>query len=257
MKPIDQIPKGKIKAIFSDLDDTLTSDGRLPAKVIEAFDQLKKKDFWLVIVSGRPAGWADCLMRLFPLDAMIFENGAGLMLRDGKKVLAHNLASVDSLQDQHRRLTGIFNDLKKQIPHLRLATDQFYRLFDFAIDICEEPPHLSDKEVEQILKRLDQEKDLTAKLSSIHINYWCGKHTKVTASQYLIESEGAKRGVKKEQITFTGDSPNDEPLFEFFDYSVGVRNIEKYLPKMKHPPKFITKSDSADGFYELASHLLS
>lgn len=257
MKPVQSIPKEKIKAVFTDLDDTLTSHGKLPPKVVEALFNLSAKGYWLVIVSGRPAGWADCLMRLLPLDALIFENGAGLMVREGEHIKTLNLANKESLATQQERLKGLFNELKKTIPHLRVATDQFSRLYDRAIDICEEPPHLKDKEVDFILERLGKEKDITAKLSSIHINYWCGHHTKVTASEYLISSEGKKRGISKENIAFTGDSPNDEPLFEYFENSVGVRNIEKYLPKMKNPPKFITLGDSSDGFCELAKNLLS
>lgn len=252
-----KLPKNEIRAVFSDLDDTMTEDSRLPSEVVSALEQLSDNRYWTVIVSGRPAGWADCLMRLLPIDAFIFENGAGLMYRENDRIITETLADDLTRSEQHSRLQGIFDKIKEEIPNLKLATDQPYRLFDFAIDFIEEPPVLTENEIQRVLAILAKEKDITAKLSSIHVNYWCGKHTKVTAVEKLLQSEGMKRQITKENIVFSGDSPNDEPLFQYFSNSVGVANVERYLSKMKHKPKYITRGRGGSGFVEMVNVLLS
>jgi len=196
-------------------------------------------------------------MRLWPLDAMVFENGAGLVIRRGEKIEMINLAENITATEQRMRLGQVFTRLKQQIPDLKLAADQAFRLYDFAIDYAEEPPRLDDCQVKTILDFLKAQSNLTAKLSSIHINYWCGTHTKVTACQYLIDQELRPQGIGKENTLFSGDSPNDEPLFEFFPHSVGVANVRKFLNLMKTPPRYVTSNEGGLGFVELSKWLLS
>ena len=253
MKPFAQLETSNIKGIFSDLDDTITEDSKIPGPTYQALWNLKAAGFCVAIVSGRPAGWADCLMRLWPIDYMVFENGAGIMARNGKKITVVNLADTQSLANQMAVLKKHFDHLKKEMPHLRLASDQPYRLFDIAIDYAEEPPGLTSDEVEKVMRYLQNQKGITAKLSSIHINYWCGEHTKVTACEYLLK----KLEMKPFHILYAGDSPNDEPLFSFFPNSVGVANVQRYISILKTPPAYVTKNPSSRGFEEIASHLLT
>ena len=254
-KPLPELPASKIRGVLTDLDDTLTDESQMRAKTYDALWKLKEKGYWLVIVSGRPAGWADCLMRLWPLDAMIFENGAGLITREGSKLVTHNLARGASLAQQRGLLQGLFDELKKEIPHLKLASDQPYRLYDYAIDFVEEPPALTGPELERVLRRLGEEKRITAKLSSIHVNYWYGTHTKVTACEELLRTEGASRGISASEVVYAGDSPNDEPLFEYFEHAVGVANVRHFLSRMKHPPKYLTSAAGGEGFQQLVRRL--
>jgi HAD superfamily hydrolase (TIGR01484 family) len=249
--------KSQVKAIFSDFDDTLTHQSLFHSETLKTIEQLKQKGFWLVIVSGRPAGWADCLMRILPIDAMVFENGAGVMVKENNKIRTVRLANDQKIEEERKILREVFDSLKKEIPHLKLATDQPYRLYDYAIDFIEEPPPLSAKEIEFVLNRLSKKPGITAKLSSIHINYWCGSHTKVTACEYLLNTEGKKRHINKENVLYSGDSPNDEPLFEFFPLSIGVANIKLFWDKLKHHPKYLTLEEGGKGFKEFAEELLT
>ena len=249
--------KEQVRAIFSDFDDTLTHDSLFNSKTLQTLEKLKQKGFWLVVVSGRPAGWADCLMRILPIDAMVFENGAGVMIKEGNRIKSIRLASDKNLIEERQILQDLFISLQKEIPHLKLATDQPYRLYDYAIDFIEEPPPLSAKEIEIALHFLSEAPGITAKLSSIHINYWYGEHTKVTACEYLLQTEGKQRGLTKENILYSGDSPNDEPLFEFFPHSLGVANIKLFWDKLKHHPKYITQNEGGEGFQEFVEELLT
>lgn len=250
------LPKKEIKAVFSDLDDTLTEHSLLSAKTMDSIERLKARNYFVAIVSGRPAGWADALMRILPVDAMVFENGAGVMFREKDKIVTKTLAENSDLITQRKRLEEVFQGIKKQIPHLKLATDQPYRLFDYAIDFTEEPPRLSDKELEIVLKELEKCADITHKLSSIHVNYWVGKQTKTTACEFLLK-QFATLGLNKDNVIYCGDSPNDEPLFEFFTHTVGVANIQKYLKLLKTKPRYVTTDAGGRGFQQVVDNLLN
>lgn len=254
-KPFTELPLSEVKAVFSDLDDTLTDQSLLLPSTLSALHNLHEEGFKLVIVSGRPAGWADSLMRLIPLDAVIFENGAGLMWREQSRIRKHCMASQSDFADQKQILESVFQQIRLHIPEAKLATDQPYRLFDYAIDFNEEPPFLQDNQIKWIMDFLNHQSQITAKLSSIHINYWVGNHTKLTACEFWLNQFGNKLGISKDNIVYTGDSPNDEPLFGFFPLSVGVANVKRFLPMMTLFPKFITYSEGGRGFQELAQLL--
>lgn len=255
MLNVNNLPVSSIRAVFSDLDDTLTENGKISSSTYEALWQLKKAGYWLVIVSGRPAGWADALMRLWPIDHFVFENGAGIMRREGDRVRVDYCANPDGVEDRREQLKTIFLELQKEFPQIKTASDQFCRLFDYTIDHREEPPLLGGDTVKRILDRLSLLSDVTAKLSSIHINYWLGHYTKVTACERLLRE--ATQLITREEIVFVGDSPNDEPLFEYFPNAVGVANVAPYLGAMKFKPKYIASLKGGDGFREVASLLTS
>lgn len=235
---------GAVKAVFTDLDGTLTEGQRLPSTVVAAIEKLHQRGVPVVIVSGRPAGWADCLTRLLPLTAMIFENGAGFCWREGKKVTRVDLAG--DAEANRKKLNAVYQSLHEKHGPLRLASDQPFRIFDLAIDVCEEGDFLPKEKIQNIFATLAQHPEIHAKLSSIHINYWVGAYDKRTAVEALLK----KMFLRKEDVVFTGDSPNDEPLFHFFPTSVGMKNLETFLPTLSHPPAFIATKSEGEGFLE-------
>ena len=79
MRPFQQFPenlKADIRYILTDIDDTLTIKGRLPAVVFVAMERLQRAGIRIIPVTGRPAGWCDHMARLWPIDALVGENGA-------------------------------------------------------------------------------------------------------------------------------------------------------------------------------------
>lgn len=253
---VTELPPGRVKAVFTDLDGTLTSGSRVRPETVASLWRLREAGFWTVIVTGRPAGWADCLLRLWPVDSVIFENGAGVMRREGDSHVTTTLAAGMPREQQYAILLEILQKVREEVPRIKLASDQAFRLYDIAIDFNEEPPRLTQGEVEKILEILHADDRITAKLSSIHVNFWVGSHTKVTACEWLLAGEGRARGVTRENVVFSGDSPNDEPLFEFFPLSVGVANVREFIPRMKALPAYLTEGAEGEGFQELARHLL-
>ena len=65
-----------VRGVLLDIDDTLTTDGRLTAKAYAALADLRNAGKLVVPVTGRPAGWCDHIARLWPVDAIVGENGA-------------------------------------------------------------------------------------------------------------------------------------------------------------------------------------
>jgi hypothetical protein len=96
-----------------------------------------------------------------------------------------------------------------------------------------------------------------AKVSSIHVNGWFGPYDKLTMTRrFLNEEFGINVDAMPGLATFVGDSPNDQPMFEFFPNAVGVANIERFLVQLHIPPRWVTSAPFGDGFAEFADALL-
>lgn len=254
LAPLRELDVPAVQAVFSDLDGTLTVGQGLPSRVHAAMERLKAHGLPVVLVSGRPAGWADCLTRLLPIDAMIFENGAGIYVREGKKIVRIDLAG--EVKNQQTQLRQIFQELNKRFGPLSVAKDQAFRMFDYAIDLTEEAEVTDTNKVEMILEALRQTPNVHAKLSSIHINYWLGTYDKRTAVEYLLKTHLGALAKPKEAVLFCGDSPNDEPLFAYFPQSVGMANLTPFLNSMRFHPTFLSTKNEGDGFVEVAETLV-
>jgi len=60
----------------------------------------------------------------------------------------------------------------------------------------------------------------------------------------------------QKDFAFAGDSPNDAPMFAFFDHSVGVANVARFKGKLEAEPKYVTRGAAGAGFAELAAYLI-
>ena len=96
-----------------------------------------------------------------------------------------------------------------------MSKDQFGRLFDLAIDFCEEPPDLG-LEAAQEIKAIFERFGAIAKISSIHVNGWFGSYDKLQmVRQFAAQRLGQDVDRSPSAFLFCGDSPNDEPMFSF------------------------------------------
>ena len=250
-----------LKGIFCDIDDTLTLHGKLPAAAYKALWDLKAAGLRVVPITGRPAGWVDHLARMWPVDAVIGENGAfyyhldPTQGRDGK--LVQRFVQEKALRESNRKkLWEIFRRLEKELPGLAVASDQGYREIDLAVDFCEDVPRRSEADIDRIVEAFTAE-GAQAKISSIHVNAWFGAHDKASCCRLLLK-ELFREDFDQERASYVyfGDSPNDEPLFKEFSHTVGVANVKAFLPRMKHPPLYITKKEGGLGFAEAARWIL-
>ncbi len=260
MRPIADFPgeaaRG-LRFLLADIDDTLTEEGRLPSSSLAALERLQDAGLTVIPVTGRPAGWCDHIARMWPVDAVVGENGAFWFAydREARRMLSGFAKSETERREDRRRLALLREAILKQVPGAGIASDQDYRIADLAIDFREDVAPLTACEIERIVRTFESS-GATAKVSSIHVNGWFGNYDKLSMTRLcLAQRFETDLEEAKEACLFAGDSPNDQPMFAFFRYSVGVANVADFT--LDEPPKWVTQRRSAKGFAELAERLLS
>ncbi len=256
MRPLDELPAQGIRGLLFDIDDTLTTEGRLTAVAYGALERWHAAGRLAVPITGRPAGWCDQIARLWPVDAVVGENGALYFRHQEGRLLRRFQDDAAVRREKRARLGELGRRILAAVPGCALASDQPYRETDLAIDYCEDVAPLALEHAERIAALMRQA-GLTAKISSIHVNGWFGDYDKLAMTRRLfaecfdIDLERANP-----QFVFAGDSPNDAPMFAFFERSVGVANVARFSGRLAAAPKFVTRSACGAGFAELVSHLL-
>jgi len=253
MKPLAALDAGAVRFVLLDIDETLTTRGKLGAQAYGALEALQRAGKRVIPVTGRPAGWCDHIARMWPVDAVVGENGAFYFWFAEGKLGKRFVDDEPTRARQRRELQKLSKSILRQVPGAALASDQPYRETDLAIDYCEDVPPLSPEAVERIVT-LMRDAGLSAKVSSIHVNGWFGRYDKLaTARRLFTERFGVDLGAENRHVVYAGDSPNDAPMFAFFDHSVGVANV-RHFPDLR--PKYVTEAEAGAGFAELAAHLL-
>jgi len=257
MKPLAELrDPGSIRALLFDIDETLTTEGRLTAQAYAALERLKGSGRILVPVTGRPAGWCDHIARMWPVDAVVGENGAFYFFLAGGKLHKHFRDPESVRKEKRGRLEAIARSILAEVPGCAVAADQPYRETDLAIDYCEDVPALPLAAAGRIAEMMAAA-GLNAKISSIHVNGWFGGYDKLaTVRQLFAERFSTDLAATNATCAFVGDSPNDAPMFQFFDNSVGVANVARFAGKMAAEPKYVTRGTAGAGFAELTEHLL-
>jgi len=256
MKPLAALDAAPVKAVLFDIDDTLTTSGKLTAEAYGALEELKRAGKLVVPVTGRPAGWCDHIARMWPVDAVVGENGAFYFGLSAGKIEKRFRDEADVRAKQRARLAAIGEQILNAVPGCALASDQAYRETDLAIDYCEDVPPLPLAAAERIAA-LMRSAGLHAKISSIHVNGWFGDYDKLAMTRLLFaERFGWHLEARNREVVFAGDSPNDAPMFAFFENSVGVANVSRFESLAFERPKYIAGAASGAGFAELARHIL-
>jgi HAD superfamily hydrolase (TIGR01484 family) len=261
-RPLASMPEASRRAIvgvLTDIDDTLTTDGRLTVEAYAAVSRLKAAGKIVVPVTGRPAGWCDHIARMWPVDGVVGENGAFYMRYDAAqgKLLRRFVAPAAERQAERNRIEAVGRSIVAAVPGSALASDQHYRETDLAIDYCEDVPPLPREAVDRIVA-LMQAEGMTAKVSSIHVNGWFGRYDKLSTTRMLLdEVHGIDLDRERASFAFVGDSPNDAPMFAYFPNAVGVANLRRFTDRLPALPAYITERDAGAGFGELVDFLLS
>lgn len=259
MKDISQLHAKDIRYLFSDIDDTMTTNGKLPANAYEMIWKLAKNGVHVIPITGRPAGWCDMIARFWPVRGVIGENGAFYFSYDdkNKKMKHHWMIPEEERAANQFKLNDIRAEVLKSVPGAAVSADQFSRACDLAIDFCEDVPMLSSADIQKIVS-IFQSHGAIAKISSIHVNGWFGNYDKLSMCREFCKHElGFDIDKNQKTIAFSGDSPNDEPMFGFFENSIGVANVKAFTDKIKSLPKYICTKEGGDGFVELGEKLLA
>ena len=262
MKSIEAFPndqKRRIRYVLTDIDDTLTINGRLPAAVFAAMEDLVKAGIRVVPITGRPAGWCDHIARMWPVDGVVGENGAFYFRYDNrrKKMIRRYFKPKEARQNDRIRLDAICRQVLAEVPGCAKAADQAYRETDMAIDFREDVPALPMVAAAAI-KAAFEAAGATAKISSIHVNGWFGDYDKLTMSRLMFKDIfNADLDRVRDQVVFCGDSPNDASMFAFFPHSVGVANVRAFEKKLEAAPTYVTVNAGGFGFVEMVAGLLN
>ncbi|NDD92334.1 HAD-IIB family hydrolase [bacterium] len=243
-----------VRGVCLDIDDTLSTHGKLTASAFHALWKLKEAGFAVVPVTGRPAGWCDHIARFWPVDAVVGENGAfSLFMHGGSR---KRLTTPGAVSDPRPALERLGEKIRKRFPHACWASDQAYREYDLAIDFCEDVQAWPREDIDELV-RICEAEGAHAKVSSIHVNTWFGDYDKHRGFTHLLTQFPGQLMPLAEQWLFIGDSPNDEPLFARFEHSVGVANLREFVARLRHPPRWVTARESGAGFVEMADLLVS
>jgi HAD superfamily hydrolase (TIGR01484 family) len=256
VKPLSELDPRNLRGILCDIDDTLTHHGALVPAAYQAIVAAKQAGLRVVPVTGRPAGWAEVLAAMWPVDATVAENGAIAIVRQaGKKTLEHLFWDDPPTREaQREKLETIRADVL-QLPFAKVADDNWLRLCDLAFDIGE-TQQLSSAEIDQICDRI-RAHGARVLTSTVHAHAYFGDHDKAAMLVRLgRERFGADLEGDRGEWLFVGDSPNDQAGFSWFPLSVGVANVSRFADRLHPPPAYITTKEGGHGFAELVEHVL-
>jgi HAD superfamily hydrolase (TIGR01484 family) len=259
---IEKLPGDVAKdliGIFFDIDDTFTTHGRIPPIAFRALWALKESGLRAVPITGRPAGWCDHIARMWPVDGVVGENGALYFWYDEseRKLKKAFFDPPEVRAEKRERLERLGKEILASVPGAAYASDQHYREADLAIDYCEDVRPLRPKDVQEICA-IFRANGAECKVSSVHVNGWFGHYDKLyTTKVFVRERWEEELDQEKERFFFCGDSPNDEPMFQYFPFCAGVRNITRFAGQMKHLPAFVATKEGGEGFAEIIETILS
>ena len=257
MQPLSSWPqtaREKIVGVFTDIDDTLTTDGAITSDALQALQNLKAAGLMVIPITGRPVGWSIPFAATWPVNAMVAENGAVALLHDASKNQVHKIYQQDLAVRTHNfeQMQRIAQKVLKEIRGTALAQDCAGRETDIAFDHSEFHA-LTTEQIQQVVQLLQQE-GMTATVSSIHINAWFGAHNKWQGAQWILKQlTGRELKQELDQWVYVGDSTNDQIMFEHFTHSVGVANIWRFEKELKHLPQYIATQERGAGFSEVVT----
>lgn len=263
MLAIDAWPaaaRNAVAGIFTDIDDTLTTEGAITADALQALEDLKAAGLHVVAITGRPAGWSEPFAACWPVDAIVAENGAVALLpvraADGRVALEKRYQQDAATRSANQvRMRAVLSRIEREIPGAARATDSAGRETDIAIDHGEFV-RLSEAQIGAVVALMHGE-GMYATVSSIHINGWFGEHNKLEGARWIVR-ELWRRGLDAEmdRWAYVGDSANDQLMFKAFANSVGVANVARFVPHLQHLPRYLTRGERGAGFSEAARAVL-
>ncbi|MFV0493360.1 MAG: HAD-IIB family hydrolase [Pseudorhodobacter sp.] len=262
MRAISEMPgstAAAVKVLYCDIDDTVTTEGRLTGPAYQALEDLDAAGIAVVPITGRPAGWCDMIARFWPVKGVVGENGAFYYSYDAAaRRMIRKLHSVVAREAAREgRFDRIRERIAAEVPGAAISADQPFRLADLAIDFCEDVAPLPETDVTRI-KEIFEEEGAVAKVSSIHVNGWFGQYDKLTTARSIaIDILGIDIETENSRIVFVGDSPNDAPMFGFFENSCGVANVRAFEASLTTPPTWIADHEGGKGFRQITDHILN
>ena len=255
LAPLVDADLSRVEAVFTDVDGTLTTRGKLSSATLRAIEWLNAHRVKVVLVSGRPAGWGEAWVRQWPVAGAIMENGALHFAWRGERLVKAYAQPAQRRKSDRKKLHAHVQAALKHVPGARLSTDSIYTEVDLAIDYAEDVQlgHGAADALETFLN----ERGVTAVRSSVHVNCWLGRFDKLSAVKRFAKLEWKQPVQRQERrFVYVGDSFNDAPMFGAFPLSIGVANVRVVLEQLDAKPRFVTRGREGKGFGEVADAIV-
>jgi HAD superfamily hydrolase (TIGR01484 family) len=245
-----------IRGVFTDIDDTLTTEGAITADALDALGALHAAGIHVIPITGRPVGWSEPFATSWPVDAIVAENGSVALLREppGSLRKIYQQPATERATN-FAKMQQVAQRVLREVPGATLSRDSAGRETDIAIDHSEFV-HLPAERIAQAVAVMRGE-GMNATVSSIHINGWYGEHNKLAGARWIVrELFGRELDAEIAHWAYVGDSTNDVLMFEHFPHSIGVANIRRFEAELTHPPVYVTPGERGAGFAEAAQAIL-
>jgi hypothetical protein len=256
--PLARLPDAAARAVrgvLTDVDDTLTDFAGLDPRALDALEALREAGVPVIAVTGRPKGWSEACTRTWPVEAVVAENGAVALFREGEALVVEYAQDAATRAANAVRLEAAARRVLREVPGSRLARDSAGRATDIAIDHSEFA-QLSSCEVARVVEAMRAE-GLHATVSSIHVNGWFGDHDKLSGARWIVRRRlGRDLDAEVDRWVYVGDSTNDQRMFGHFALSVGVANLLRFADEIETWPAYLAQGERGAGFAEVAHRLL-
>jgi HAD superfamily hydrolase (TIGR01484 family) len=273
VQPLSEWPieaRRQITGVFTDIDDTLTTDGAITHDALQALHRLKTAGYAVIAITGRPVGWSEPFAAAWPVDAIVAENGSVALFKSeaSRKISIQHASRLHSSLSKsyqldsptraanYARMQDVLARIEREVIGAKRSTDSAGRETDIAIDHSEFT-HLPPDRISHVV-RIMQSEGLQATVSSIHINGWIGSHNKLQGAHWIVrELFGRDLSQEMHHWAYVGDSTNDQLMFEAFENTIGVANIARFVPKLQYLPSYVTQAERGAGFAEVVAHVSS
>lgn len=242
----------KVSFVLTDVDDTLTYCGKLSARTYAALERLQIAGVKVILVTAASAGWCDQMVRMWPIDAVIGENGGFYSVRRAGRVGRIYWLNERERTNAEQRLLEIQRHIESVVSSAKLAADQAFRLTSVAWD---RPSNSAD--TTRIIDAL-RGSGVHASANSLWVLGWYGDYDKLMmARRMMSEVYGFDIDNTRHEVVYVGDSTNDGPMFSHFPNSVGVSTVVEFLSQLATPPTWVTEGPGGDGFVEVADAVIA
>jgi HAD superfamily hydrolase (TIGR01484 family) len=242
----------RLRGVAFDLDDTLLDHGRLLESSYSVLFRLVDAGLTLYGVTGRPAGWADVLTRLFPVKAIVAENGAVICVRHGDRVKLVDSVDATTRLERDARLRALLQGFAQRFPDIEPADDVRARISDRTFDIGEHR-QVAAARVGEAASYL-REQGARVFVSSVHLHATFDYADKASAAVRLLSTDsGLDATAVRHAYAYLGDSENDASCFAAFAVSIGVSNLRG---RATLRPRYVTTQPMGAGVAEAAGVIL-
>jgi hydroxymethylpyrimidine pyrophosphatase-like HAD family hydrolase len=234
-----------IDFLLTDVDDTLTHDGRLESETLAALETLQRAGITVIPVTAASAGWASLIASMLPVASVIAENG-GLSFEASVTGLHKRYFDSSSLG----ALAGLGRNLAAAFPDLQPSMDAPYRETTLAFK-----RFASEAENARVLSWL-KAAGAGGTVNSLWLLAWPGTWNKLEMAKRVLDQKFSLCvDQMKSRVLYAGDSLNDEVMFKTLPLTVGVSTVPNH--NLTDWPAWITDGPGGRGFVEVAEKLVA